>query len=420
MGYMDSSLHQTDPQIAKILEGEYDRQTQTLMMIPSENYASKAVLQTMGSIMTNKYAEGYPGERYYNGCGYYDMAENLARERGRKLFKAQHINVQPHTGTSANMAAYFALLDVGDTVMGMSTSHGGHLTHGKELNFSGRWFKFHTYGVSQKDERLDYGEILKMAKEVKPKLIVCGASAYPRTVDFEKFREIADEVGAMLMADIAHIVGLVCAGEHPDPLPLADVVTSTTHKTLRGPRGAIIMCKKELADKVDKAVFPGTQSGPLMHQIAAKAVCFREAQSFGFKEYQKQIVRNAAVLAETLLSEGFRLTTGGTENHLMLVDLTDKGITGRDAADLLEEAGITVNKNSIPFDSRSPIVTSGIRPGTPAVTTRGMKEDEMKTIGKWISQVLHNPHEENMRLKIRDEVKELCDEFPIYLDLPKW
>ncbi len=420
MSFIDTSLRQTDPEISKIIEGEYERQTKTLVMIPSENYASRAVLKTMGSILTNKYAEGYPSERYYNGCGYYDMAENLARERGKKLFKCEHINVQPHTGTSANLAAYFAVLDIGDRVLGMDTAMGGHLTHGKKLNFSGRYFEFYNYGVSRKDERLDYDEIRDQAKKIKPKLIVCGASAYPRTIDFEKFREIADEVGAMLMTDIAHIIGLVCAGEHPDPVPIADIVTSTTHKTLRGPRGAIVMCKQALASKIDKAVFPGTQSGPLMHQIAAKAVCFREAQSFGFKEYQKQIVRNAAVLAETLLEEGFRLTTGGTDNHLMLVDLTDKGLSGRDAANLLEEAGITVNKNSIPYDTKSPIVTSGIRPGTPALTTRGMKEDEMKIIGKWISQVLNSPRNEDIRLKIRGEVEELCEQFPIYVDINQW
>lgn len=420
MSYIDSTLHQTDPQIAKILEGEFDRQTKTLMMIPSENYASRAVLQTNGSIMTNKYAEGYPNDRYYNGCGYYDMVENLAKDRGKKLFKAEHINVQPHTGTSANMAAYFTLLNPGDSVMGMDTAMGGHLTHGKDLNFSGRWFKFHSYGVSKKDERLDYDEIADIAKKTKPKLIVCGASAYPRLVDFEKFREIADSVGAYLMADIAHIVGLVCAGEHPSPVPIADIVTSTTHKTLRGPRGALIICKSGLAEQVDKAVFPGVQSGPLMNQIAAKAVCFREAQSFGFKEYQRQIVRNAAVLAETLMEEGFRLTTGGTDNHLMLVDLTDKGITGRDAADMLEEAGIVVNKNNIPYDTRSAAVTSGIRPGTPAVTTRGMKEDEMKLIGAMISRVLKNPKDETVRIKVRQEVEALCEEFPIYKDLLSW
>ena len=295
--YMDAQLFQTDPQIAKIMEGEYERQTTCLMMIPSENYASRAVLQTMGSILTNKYAEGYPGERYYNGCAFYDMLENLAIERARKLFKAEHVNVQLHTGTSANYAAYYAFLELGDKVMGMSTAHGGHLTHGKDLNFSGRFYEFHSYGVSKKDERLDYDEIRSIAKKVKPKLIVCGASAYPRTVDFEKFREIADEVGAFLMADIAHIVGLIAAGLHPDPIKVADVVTTTTHKTLRGPRGAIIFCKRQYAEKIDKAVFPGTQAGPLMHQIAAKAVCFKEAQSFGFKEYQNQVVKNAAVLA---------------------------------------------------------------------------------------------------------------------------
>lgn len=420
MSYIDTQLYQVDPQIAKILEGEYDRQTKTLVMIPSENYASRAVLQIMGSIMTNKYAEGYPNERYYNGCGYYDMAENLARERAKKLFRAQHVNVQPHTGSSANMAAYYAVLELGDTVLGMSTEHGGHLTHGKKLNFSGRWYDFHSYGVSKKDERIDYDEVREIAIKIKPKLIVCGASAYPRIIDFEKFRSIADEVGACLMADIAHIVGLIAGGEHPDPVPVADIVTTTTHKTLRGPRGAIIICKRELADAVDRAVFPGTQAGPLMHQIAAKAVCFREAQTFGFKEYQKQIVKNAAVLAETLTGNGFRLTTGGTDNHLILIDLSDKGLNGRDGADMLEEAGICANKNSIPFDTRPPAITSGVRLGTPAITTRGMKEEEMKLIGGWIAQVLLNPKDHDLRLSIRNQIEELCEQFPIYLDLLSW
>jgi len=418
--YIDSSLHQIDPQIAKLLEGEYERQTKTLVMIPSENYASRAVLQTMGSILTNKYAEGYPSERYYNGCAYYDMGENLAKERARKLFKAEHVNVQPHTGSAANMAAYYAILDIGDTVLGMSTEHGGHLTHGKNLNFSGKWYDYHSYGVSKKDERLDYDEIREIAKKVKPKLIVCGASAYPRIIDFEIFRSIADEVGAYLMSDIAHIIGLIAAGEHPDPLPHSHIVTSTTHKTLRGPRGAIIMCKRELADAIDRAVFPGTQAGPLMHQIAAKAVCFREAQSFGFKEYQRQIIKNAAILAETLMERGFRLTTGGTDNHLMMIDLSDKGLNGRDAADMLEEAGIAANKNSIPFDTRPPAITSGVRFGTPALTTRGMKEEEMRLIGGWISDVLSNPKNQDLRMKIRASIEELCEQFPIYLDILNW
>ncbi len=418
--YIDSSLHQIDPQIAKLLEGEYERQTKTLVMIPSENYASRAVLQTMGSILTNKYAEGYPSERYYNGCAYYDMGENLAKERARKLFKAEHVNVQPHTGSSANMAAYYAILEIGDTVLGMSTEHGGHLTHGKNLNFSGKWYDYHSYGVSKKDERLDYDEIREIAKKVKPKLIVCGASAYPRIIDFEIFRSIADEVGAYLMSDVAHIIGLIAAGEHPDPVPHSHIVTSTTHKTLRGPRGAIIMCKRELAEAVDRAVFPGTQAGPLMHQIAAKAVCFREAQSFGFKEYQRQIIKNAAILAETLIERGFRLTTGGTDNHLMMIDLSDKGLNGRDAADMLEEAGIAANKNSIPFDTRPPAITSGVRFGTPALTTRGMKEEEMRLIGGWISDVLSNPKNQDLRMKTRACIEELCEQFPIYLDILNW
>ncbi|HOC93083.1 MAG TPA: serine hydroxymethyltransferase [bacterium] len=418
--YIDSSLHQIDPQIAKLLEGEYERQTKTLVMIPSENYASRAVLQTMGSILTNKYAEGYPSERYYNGCAYYDMGENLAKERARKLFKAEHVNVQPHTGSSANMAAYYAILEIGDTVLGMSTEHGGHLTHGKNLNFSGKWYDYHSYGVSKKDERLDYDEIREIAKKVKPKLIVCGASAYPRIIDFEIFKSIADEVGAYLMSDVAHIIGLIAAGEHPDPVPHSHIVTSTTHKTLRGPRGAIIMCKRELAEAVDRAVFPGTQAGPLMHQIAAKAVCFREAQSFGFKEYQRQIIKNAAILAETLMERGFRLTTGGTDNHLMMIDLSDKGLNGRDAADMLEEAGIAANKNSIPFDTRPPAITSGVRFGTPALTTRGMKEEEMRLIGGWISDVLSNPKNQDLRMKTRACIEELCEQFPIYLDILNW
>ncbi len=418
--YIDSSLHQIDPQIAKLLEGEYERQTKTLVMIPSENYASRAVLQTMGSILTNKYAEGYPSERYYNGCAYYDMGENLAKERARKLFKAEHVNVQPHTGSSANMAAYYAILEIGDTVLGMSTEHGGHLTHGKNLNFSGKWYDYHSYGVSKKDERLDYDEIREIAKKVKPKLIVCGASAYPRIIDFEIFKSIADEVGAYLMSDVAHIIGLIAAGEHPDPVPHSHIVTSTTHKTLRGPRGAIIMCKRELAEAVDRAVFPGTQAGPLMHQIAAKAVCFREAQSFGFKEYQRQIIKNAAILAETLMERGFRLTTGGTDNHLMMIDLSDKGLNGRDAADMLEEAGIAANKNSIPFDTRPPAITSGVRFGTPALTTRGMKEEEMRLIGGWISDVLSNPKNQDLRMKTRASIEELCEQFPIYLDILNW
>ena len=420
MSYIDAQLYQTDPQVAKIMEGEYERQTTSLVMIPSENYASRAVLQTMGSVLTNKYAEGYPGERYYNGCAFYDMVENLAIERARKLFRAEHVNVQLHTGTSANTAAYYAFLDQGDKVMGMSTAHGGHLTHGKEQNFSGRYYEFHSYGVSKKDECIDYDEVLSIAKKVKPKMIVCGASAYPRTIDFEKFREICDEVGAYMMADIAHIVGLIAAGEHPDPIPMADVVTTTTHKTLRGPRGAIIFCKRKYAADLDKAVFPGTQAGPLMHQIAAKAVCFKEAQSFGFKEYQHQVVRNAAALAETMLDQGFRLVTGGTDNHLVLADVTSFKLSGRDAADLLEEAGIVVNRNLVPFDKKSPMVTSGIRPGTPALTTRGMKEDEMRTIGKWMADILKAPKKETVRMKIREQVRELCDQFPIYHDLLHW
>ncbi len=412
---MSRTLAQADAEVAEIIQNELERQQNTLMLIPSENYASRAVMAAAGSVMTNKYAEGYPGKRYYNGCMYYDEIENLARDRAKSLFRADHANVQPHTGTSANMAAYYGLLKPGDRMLAMKIEHGGHLSHGMKINFSGQQYEAHFYGLSATSDQLDYDEIREQAKQVKPRLIVAGASAYPRAIDFRQFKEIADEVGAYCMADIAHIVGLVAAGAHPDPVPICDVVTSTTHKTLRGPRGALILCKAEHAKKIDRAVFPGVQAGPLMHIIAAKAVAFKEAQSLFFREYQRQILRNAQALAASLLEEGFRLVTGGTDNHLMLVDLRNKDITGKLAADLMEEAGMVVNKNLIPGDELSPDETSGIRPGTPGMTTRGMQEPEMHTIGKLITRVIHEGRtNEKVLAEVRKEVQELCDAFPIH------
>lgn len=414
---INRNLEEVDPEMAEVLIEELQRQQFCLVMIPSENYASKAVMQAQGCIMTNKYAEGYPGNRWYNGCQFVDMAEILAIQRAKKIFGADHANVQLHTGSQANMAVYYALLEPGDTIMGMSVEHGGHLTHGRKVNFSGRYYQAVPYGVDRKDERINFQEVRKIVRECRPRLIVTGASAYPRQIDFARFREIADEVGAYLMADIAHIVGLIAAKLHPDPIPYCDVVTSTTHKTLRGPRGAFIMCKKEYQEMIDRAVFPGIQAGPLMHVIAAKAVAFKEAMMPSFQSYQAQIIRNAQVLADVLISEGFRLVTGGTDNHLVLIDLTAKGLTGQQAANLLEEAGIIVNKNTIPFDSQPPQLTSGIRPGTPALTTRGMKEPEMKIIGKMLSRVIHHPDEPKIRNEVREEVRELCAQFPIYQGL---
>jgi len=415
MTMMSRTLAQSDEEVAEIVQNELERQQTTLMLIPSENYASRAVMAAAGSVLTNKYAEGYPGKRYYNGCMYYDEIENLARDRAKALFRAEHVNVQPHTGTSANMAAYHALMKPGDRMLAMKIEHGGHLSHGMKINFSGQQYEAHFYGLSETTEQLDYDEIRDIAKQVKPKLIVAGASAYPRVIDFGQFKEIADEVGAYCMADIAHIVGLVAAGAHPDPVPICDVVTSTTHKTLRGPRSALIMCKQEHAKKVDRSVFPGVQAGPLMHIVAAKAVAFKEAQSLFFREYQRQILRNAQALANSLLEEGFRLVTGGTDNHLMLVDLRNKDITGRKAADLMEEAGMVVNKNLIPGDERSPDETSGIRPGTPGLTTRGMQEPEMHRIGKMIARVIAEGRDDDRVLaEVRKEVLDLCEGFPIY------
>lgn len=415
---MNATLLQADHEVARLIDRELERQRTTLMMIPSENYASRATMAAAGSVLTNKYAEGYPGRRYYNGCEVYDAIETLAIERAKELFRAEHANVQLVTGTQANMAAYFALLRGGDRILSMRLDHGGHLSHGRSNNFSGVWYEPHFYGIDPDTERIDYDGVLEVAKEVRPKLIVAGASAYPRIIDFKRFREIADEVGAYLMADIAHIVGLVAAGSHPDPVPVCEVVTSTTHKTLRGPRGALILCRQEWAERIDEAVFPGIQAGPLMHIIAAKAVAFKEAQSFGFREYQRQIIRNAQALAQSLLEEGFELVSGGTDNHLMLVKLVSKGVSGREAADLLERAGIVVNKNTIPNDPLPPSETSGIRPGTPALTTRGMREQEMHRIGKLIARVIHDRGEhEHVIEEVRKEVLELCDAFPIYQDI---
>lgn len=406
-----------DPEIAAAIRGELERQQSTLILIASENFASRAVMEAQGCIMTNKYAEGYPGRRYYRGTRYVDVAEDLARERCKKLFGAEHVNVQPHSGTQANMAAYFAVLKPGDTIMGMNLSHGGHLSHGSPINFSGKMYKIVPYSVSEKTEMLDYGEMLDLAKKAKPKLIVVGASSYPRTIDFKAVREIADEVGALVMADIAHIAGLVAAGAHPSPVPYADIVTTTTHKTLRGPRGALILCKEELGPAIDKSVFPGTQGGPFMQAIAAKAVAFKEAMTQEFKDYQFQIVKNAKTLADRLMENNFDLVSGGTDNHLMLVKLMKEGITGKEADETLERAGITLNRNMIPFDTAKPLITSGIRIGTPAVTTRGMLEPQMVQIADMITEVLRNIKSEETVSSVRSRVRELCSQFPLYPDL---
>jgi len=401
-----------DPALFAAMDGELTRQREHIELIASENFVSRAVMAAMGSHLTNKYAEGYPGHRYYGGCEYVDIVEDIARDRAKQLFGAEYANVQPHSGAQANMAAYFALLVPGDTVMGMSLSHGGHLTHGSPVNISGLYYNFVPYGVDDESHRIDYDKLDALAKEHKPKLIVAGASAYPRTIDFERMSQIAKAVGAYFMVDMAHIAGLVAAGEHPSPMPFADVVTTTTHKTLRGPRGGLILCREELAKKIDKAIFPGIQGGPLMHVIAAKAVCFGEAMSPEFKLYQKSIVQNARVLAETLVSEGFDLVSGGTDNHLMLIDLRSTGLTGKELERRLDEVHITVNKNAIPNDPQSPFITSGIRIGTPAVTSRGMGEDEMRKIGSLIR--LCAVDFEKSADYIRREVSALCDKFPLF------
>ncbi len=404
-------LKTIDPEIYEIMRHEVERQRNKLNLIASENYASRAVLQAQGSVMTNKYAEGYPGKRYYGGCEFVDAAENLAIERAKKLFKAEHVNVQPHSGSQANMAVYLARLKCGDTIMSMDLTHGGHLSHGSPVNFSGKLFKIVPYGVSRETKTIDYDALLDLAKKHRPKLIVSGASAYPRELDFRRFREIADEVDALLLADIAHIAGLVVAGIHCDPVPYADFVTTTTHKTLRGPRGGMIMCREEYAKDIDRTVFPGIQGGPLMHVIAAKAVAFKEAMSRDFNDYQKQIVKNAKKIANELIIRGNELVSGGTDNHLMLVDLTPLGITGKEAETKLSEAGIILNKNTIPFETKSPFITSGIRIGTPAATTRGMKEKEMVIIADAIDETIRDDAEKTKEVK--RSILELCNQFPI-------
>ena len=406
-----------DPEIAAAIQAELERQRNNIILIASENFASRAVMEAQGCIMTNKYAEGYPGKRYYRGTGCVDVAEELARERCKKLFGAEHVNVQPHSGTQANMAAYFAVLKLGDTIMGMNLAHGGHLSHGSPVNFSGKMYKIVPYSVSLETEMLDYSEMADIARKNRPQLIVVGASSYPRTIDFKVVREIADEVGAKVMADIAHIAGLCAVGAHPSPVPYSDIVTTTTHKTLRGPRGALIMCTEELAPAIDRSVFPGTQGGPFMHAIAAKAVAFKEALAPEFKEYQFQVVKNAKAMAERLLENKFELVSGGTDNHLMLVKLLKEGITGKVADETLERAGITLNKNMIPFDPATPFVTSGIRIGTPAMTTRGMSEPQMVQIADMITTVLRDIKNEETISSVRSEARELCDQFPLYLDM---
>jgi glycine hydroxymethyltransferase len=409
-----SFLEKVDPKVSQAIDLETRRQAGKIELIASENFVSEAVLEAQGSIMTNKYAEGYPGKRYYGGCEFVDIVESLAIERCKQLFGADHVNVQPHSGTQANMAVYFAAVQPGDTILGMNLSHGGHLSHGSPANFSGKLYKIVPYGVSKDTETIDYDEVEKLAKEHKPKMIIVGASAYPRVLDFQKFRKIADEVGAIIMADIAHIAGLVCTGLHPSPVPVCEYVTTTTHKTLRGPRGGLIMCKDAYAKTLNSRVFPGMQGGPLMHVIAAKAVAFQEALQPEFKEYQKQIIKNAQVMADELKNQGFRIVSGGTDNHLMLVDLTAKGVTGKDAQEALDRAAITVNKNGIPFDTQGPQVTSGIRIGTPAVTTRGMKEGEMRLIASYIADVIKNINNEQNIQAIAEKVKTLCAQFPLY------
>lgn len=411
-----SFLEQVDPEVAKAIELETRRQADKLELIASENFVSEAVLEAQGSVMTNKYAEGYPGRRYYGGCEYVDIAEGLAIERCKKLFGCDEVNVQPHSGTQANMAVYFSACSPGDTVLGMNLSHGGHLTHGSPVNFSGRYYKIVSYGVNRDTETIDYDQMAKIARECKPKMIVVGASAYPRTIDFNKFRAVADEVGAVIMADIAHIAGLVATGLHPSPVAVSEYVTTTTHKTLRGPRGGLIMCKEPYAKILNSRVFPGMQGGPLMHVIAAKAVALKEALSPEFSDYQRQIVKNAQAMAQQLIDEGFRLVSGGTDNHLILVDLTAKGVTGKDAQEALDRASITVNKNGIPFDTQGPMVTSGIRIGTPALTTRGMSEEEMRLIASLIADVINNINDEQKIQAVAGKVKELCSRFPLYAD----
>ena len=414
---MQRSLAETDPEIAGAIRNEIHRQAEGLELIASENFVSSAVLEAAGSVLTNKYAEGYPGRRYYGGCEFVDVTETLAIARVKQLFGADHANVQPHSGAQANMAVYFAAVKPGDTVLGMNLAHGGHLTHGHPLNFSGMYYSIIPYGVRRDDERIDYDEAERLAHEHKPKMIIAGASAYPRFIDYERMAAIAASVNAPLMVDMAHVAGLVAAGFHPNPVPHSDFVTSTTHKTLRGPRSGLVLCREKWARDLDRAVFPGTQGGPLMHIVAAKAVCFREAMEPAFKEYQRQTLANAQRLASTLSAQGFRLVSGGTDNHLMLVDVFSKGITGKAAEAALGRAGITVNKNAIPFDQNPPMVASGIRIGTPAITTRGMREAEMEQIGELIARVLVAPEDERTIGMVKDEVERLCRKFPLYPEL---
>jgi len=410
-------LEEFDPEISDAIKGELEREAYSLEMIASENFVSKTVMEALGSVLTNKYAEGYPGKRYYGGCEHVDIAENLAIERAKKLFNAEHANVQPHSGSQANMAVYHTLLQPGDTILGMNLSHGGHLTHGCPVNFSGYTYQVVPYGVNQDTELIDYEQVLELAKEHKPKLIIVGGSAYPRIIDALKFREIADEVGASIMTDIAHPAGLIAAGLYPSPIPHSEFVTTTTHKTLRGPRGGMILCKEKYAKDVNKKIFPGIQGGPLMHVIAAKAVAFKEALESSFIFYQKQVISNAKHLSGCLASAGFKIVSGGTDTHLILVDLSNKNITGKAAEEALDLAGITVNKNTVPFETRSPFVTSGIRIGTPALTTRGMKNREMDMIAGMIVQTLEHIDEPSFHNKTREHIREFCEQFPLYAEL---
>lgn len=412
--WMERPLSASDPEIAKAIRNEELRQHEGLELIASENFVSEAVLEAAGSVFTNKYAEGYPGKRYYGGCEFTDIVENLARDRAKQLFGAEHANVQPHSGSSANMAAYAAIIQPGDVVMGLDLAHGGHLTHGHKLSFSGKTYKIVSYGVSRDTETIDYDELEKIAERERPKMIIGGGSAYPRIIDFARMRQIADKVGAFYVVDMAHFAGLVAGGVHPSPVPHSHIVTTTTHKTLRGPRAGMILCKADYAAAVDKSVFPGCQGGPLVHIVAAKAVCFLEALQPSFKDYAAQIVKNAKILAQTMADDGYRVISGGTDTHLMLIDVFSKGMLGSEAEKALGEAGITVNKNAIPFDTNPPLKPSGIRIGTPALTTRGMKEPEMKQIGHWITQALNHRNEPAVLQKIRREVIELCEQFPLY------
>jgi glycine hydroxymethyltransferase len=414
MTAMSRPLYEADPEIALAIDNETRRQHEGLELIASENFVSEAVLEAAGSVFTNKYAEGYPGKRYYGGCGFADVVEDLARARAKKLFGAEYANVQPHAGSQANMAAYAAVLAPGDTILGLNLAHGGHLTHGHPLNFSGKMYRIVPYGVTRETETIDYDDLEKLAEKERPKLIIGGGSAYPRLIDFARMRQIADQVGALYLVDMAHFAGLVAGGVHPSPVPHAHIVTSTTHKTLRGPRAGMILAKAEFGQSIDKVVFPGMQGGPLMHIIAAKAVCFLEAMQPEFREYARQVVANAKTLAETLRAEGFRVVSGGTDTHLMLIDVFSQGMLGSEAEKALGEAGITVNKNAIPFDTNPPMKPSGVRLGTPALTTRGMKESEMRQVGRWISEALHQRTEPAVLERIRLQVLELAEAFPLY------